>query len=270
MALTLAQARALVFAYLRRHAAERSHADQLNLIGGRREWADLADSLGFALEEVDLSTVQQVFHDLYLERLIIPGAGPRSSNAAMEWPFYRITEYGRQMLHNSEYAPHDPDGYLSRLQREIPRVDAVILRYLEEALGCYRSDFLLAAAVMTGCAAEKAILLLVDAYGKAIADSAKKAKFEKDTQSWVISRKYDAFWKGIQPTVPNLPASLGDDLHTILDRTFDLIRTTRNDAGHPAGKPPDRDAVHANLILFPAYCRRVYALVDYFGKSPTI
>jgi hypothetical protein len=121
---------------------------------------------------------------------------------------------------------------------------------------------------MTGCAAEKAILLLMDGYGRAIPDAGKRAKFEQETQARNISVKYKALWKRIEPTVPSLPPELGDDLHTILDRTFDLIRTARNDAGHPAGKQLDRDAVHANLILFPVYCRRVYALIGHFANNP--
>jgi hypothetical protein len=118
---------------------------------------------------------------------------------------------------------------------------------------------------MTGCAAEKAMLLLIDQYGSSISDAAKRQKYADETaEKFGIKRKYDAFWSRVAPVAAQLPSGFGDDLHTILDRVFDLIRTTRNDAGHPTGKVVERETVHANLILFPGYCRRIYKLLDHF------
>ena len=267
MSLTLAQARTVVLAYLRQVQPAGPGRGSPQVLGPPETWDKVARQLGMALDKSDFLVIRQVFHELYLERVIITGSPQGDS---MCWPFYRITDYGRTILASGEYVPHDSDGYIARLKREVPSIDAVIIRYLDEALGCYRSGFLLAAAVMTGCAAEKAILLLVETYAQAIADAAKKAKFEKDTQPWMISKKYEALWKRLEPAVPSIPPDLGDDLHTVLDRTFDLIRTTRNSAGHPAGKPLDHDAVHANLILFPVYCKRVYGLIGHFAKNPVV
>ena len=266
MAIDYAQLRTIVLEYLRRQPT-----GQLNLIGGggREAWQNLCRQHGLTPNEADYVTIQRIFHEMYLERIIITGASPTNMGTqAMSWPFYRVTEYGKKAIGAREYVPHDPDGYLARIKSDIPGLDETILRYLQEALGCYRSGFLLAAAVMVGCAAEKALLLLVDAFGSALADPAKKAKYEKDTQSRIISRKYEALWKRLEPLAPSLPAALGDDLHVILDRIFDLIRTTRNEAGHPTGKPLERETVHANLLLFPSYCRRVYGLMDYFQANP--
>ena len=82
------------------------------------------------------------------------------------------------MLETKEYSPYDPEGYLARLKKEIPAIDPVILRYLEESLSCLRMNCLLAASVMIGLAAEKATLLLVEAFGNAISDAAEKASYE--------------------------------------------------------------------------------------------
>jgi hypothetical protein len=154
------------------------------------------------------------------------------------------------------------------LRDAIPAIHADILRYCEEALLCFRYGALLASAVMLGCAAEKAALLLIDAFGKAIADPTKRAKYEKEIDHWVISTKYKTLWKRLEPLIPTLPQDLGDGLHTILDRVFDLIRVTRNDAGHPTGKAIEREVILGNYILFPSYCKRVYGLIDYFTKNP--
>ena len=107
---------------------------------------------------------------------------------------------------------------------------------------------------MIGCAAEKAMLQLIETLGNAINDAGKKAKFEKDTKTRMISQKYAILWKIIEPLASSLPDELGMDLHVILDRVFDLIRTTRNDAGHPTGKIIEKETVHANFLLFPNYC----------------
>jgi hypothetical protein len=121
---------------------------------------------------------------------------------------------------------------------------------------------------MLGCAAEKAALLLIETFGNAIQNPQHRKKYQDDTQHWMISRKYDALWKRLAPLAGSLPKPLGEDLHTILDRVFDLIRTTRNAAGHPTGKTIERETMHANLLLFPSYCRRVYGLIDHFHANP--
>jgi hypothetical protein len=224
---------------------------------------------GRQIRDRDREVARQVFHELYLERILIPGAGSNSvGDGLMGWPFYVLTEYGKQVLSAPEYQPHDANGYLSLLKQQIPSVDVDLLRYLDESLQCFQRGTLLASAVMLGCAAEKASLLLIEAFGNAIQDPAKKQKYEKDTDHWMISRKYDALWKRLEPLATGLPRELGEDLHTNLDRVFDLIRTTRNSAGHPTGKKVERDTMRANLILFPSYCRRVYGLIDHFKVTP--
>lgn len=261
MSLSYDEVRSTVLEYLRSHP----HGQVPVRIPIFHRW----EEQGRQITDEDRIVAQQIFHEFYLERIIITGAGPHSMGSGlMSWPFYRLTEFGKQALESPEYQPHDPDGYLKQLQLDIPAVDDVITRYLEESLSCFQRHLLLAAAVMLGCAAEKAMLLLVETFGNAIQDAQKQKKFQKETGSWMISRKYEALWKRLEPLVSNLPRELGDDLHTILDRVFDLIRTTRNMAGHPTGKTVERDTMRANFILFPSYCRRVYALIDYFSNNP--
>jgi hypothetical protein len=243
-----------------------SRSEQLGVIEDNHPICQKCAEKGTRIDGKLKEEIQQMFHDLYLERIIITGSGSRSGsgNAAMGWPFYRVTEYGRKVLSTPEYVPHDPEGYLALLKQQIPTLDSIIIRYLEEALGCFRQNFLLAAAVMTGCAAEKALLQLIEAFGDAISDANERAKYEKETQHWMVTRKYEALWKRLEPMSASLPNELGADLHTILDRVRDLIKTARDEAGHPTGKVPDRETVRANLILFPSYCRRIYGLVSHF------
>ena len=120
---------------------------------------------------------------------------------------------------------------------------------------------------MIGCAAEKALLQLIEAFGSALKDPAEKSKYEKDTKSWVISTKYKALWKRMNDKLTALPGHLSDDLAIILDRAYDLIRTTRNEAGHPTGKKLELDVVQASFVLFPGYCKRIYGLLDFLGSK---
>jgi len=75
-------------------------------------------------EQID-AIVCQIYHELYLERIIIPGDTNLSggSREAIRWPSYRITDHGRRVLQTQEYSPYDPDGYLRRLKLEILGID---------------------------------------------------------------------------------------------------------------------------------------------------
>ena len=208
--------------------------------------------------------VCQIYHELYLDRIIVSGTG-RTSADRMNWPFYRITDHGRRVLQTREYSPYDRHGYLRRLKSDIADLDETIVRYVAESLECLHRDCLLAAAVTIGCAAEKAVLLLIERFGKAISDPGKKKQYEKETDTWIVTRKYKAFRKKLQSVVKDLPQELSDPLEQRLHGTFDLIRRTRNDAGHPTGEPITREMVRASQIVFPDYCKYVYSLIEHFG-----
>jgi hypothetical protein len=210
--------------------------------------------------------IYQVYHELYLERIIFPGsANPNSSNPT-SWPYYQITNHGRRVLETIEYSPYDPDGYLRRLKSEVPGVDETLVRYVDESLRCLRADCLLAAAVTIGCASEKAMLLLIEQFGQAISNVEKKQKYDEETSSWIITRKYRAFRSRLDGIANQLPKELSAPLEQQLHGVFDLIRQIRNDAGHPTGDPITRDAILASHIVFPGYCKYTYALKDYFTR----
>ncbi|MCK4998050.1 MAG: hypothetical protein KAS23_00895, partial [Anaerohalosphaera sp.] len=111
---------------------------------------------------------------------------------------------------------------------------------------------------------EKAILLLVETFSSTL-EGGDKAAFEKETNTFIISRKYNALWSRIEPIAASLPDNLGYNLESIIHNTFDIIRSTRNDAGHPSGNPIEKETVHANLLLFPIFCKRIYRLIDHFS-----
>jgi len=233
--------------------------------------AQQCKTIGMPLDAAGFTVVQDAFHELYRQGYISTGRSPFATgpnDPGMNWPYYRLTEFGRKSLSSPDYVPYDSDGYIAQLIKEVPSLDRAIIRYLDESMGCFMNGFHLAASVVLGCAAEKALLQLVETFGNALADPNAKADFLKKTESWMINRKYEALWKRLGPLAKSLPDRLGDDLQVNLDQIFDLIRTTRNNAGHPSGTTVDAETVHANLILFPKYCRCVYRLIEHFSKNP--
>ena len=218
----------------------------------------------------DWPTIQQIIHELYVEGIINPGQKIRphitGTTNLLGFPLFHVTAYGEKVLENTEYQPHDQDGYLQKIKTEISIIDPVIIRYLEECLSCFRRNLLLSSAVMLGCASEKAVLLLIETFGATL-QGAQKTAFEKETNTFIISRKYKSLWSRLEPISKSLPDNLGDNLESIIHNTFDIIRTTRNDAGHPSGNIIEKETVHANLLLFPIFCKRIYKLIDYFSAS---
>lgn len=122
---------------------------------------------------------------------------------------------------------------------------------------------------MLGVASEKGILLLAEAYTNAIIDPSRKQKIQKeidDTQS--IFTKFNILKKEFDLIKKDLRTKVGDDIDLQLNSVFDLIRITRNDAGHPTGAKVDRRRVYSNLQVFTRYCKIIYDLIEYFKNNP--
>jgi len=68
------------------------------------------------------------------------------------------------------------------------------------------------------------------------------------------------------PSTP-LPAEIQSVLTQQIDGIYDLIRRTRNEAGHPTGRRMERDETHALLLLFPTYCKTVHELMEWLATN---
>ena len=140
---------------------------------------------------------------------------------------------------------------------------------MTECLRTFRIGCLLSSAVMIGCASEKALLLLLDAYVTALPLTEGK-HFRKKIDGKFIKTQYDEFIKMLQGHLRALlPRDLDDGLVNTLLGVFEMIRSERNDAGHPTGKTPSRDIAFANISVFPGYLKRIYELIDWLeSKGP--
>jgi len=212
----------------------------------------------------DREKVREIINELIVEGIV--GWGINELNPGP--PHLKVTRHGQEVLEAGQVIPNDPDGYLKYLKAQVPNLDSTIDVYVAEALQAYLRGLMLASTVMLGGASEKAFLLLLESYTNAIHDNSRRQAFEKMTAG-PIKRKFDEFRIDLSGVKGLLPKPLADDLEIQLDGVFNLIRTCRNDVGHPTGRQIDRRLAYANLQLFVPYCKRLYDLIDYFNKNPS-
>ena len=204
-----------------------------------------------------------VIWELIIEGVYTPGSGTVRST----FPFLRATKYGRKVFEAGELTAHDPDDYLQKLKMACPAIDSTTLLYATEALDTFRLGNFLASVVMIGVAAESMLLRLVVSIHSALQIPQKQLKFEKATKDKSAKTQHDEVLVRLRSPVSPLPADLDSVLTQHIDGIYDLMRRTRNDAGHPTGRRMERDETHALLLLFPTYCKTVCDLMDWLAKN---
>ena len=208
----------------------------------------------------------EVIWDLLVQGVLAPGTGSIHIQSSV---FFHVTEYGKQCLEAGEVTPHDPDGYMKRLAARVGgQLDDIVSLYVHESLLTFVARRYLASAVMLGVASERCIDMLCSQLAEHLAPSTSASTFERDLEraGRSVKQRFDLLWNRL--LAEQLPAELRDALEIQLGGVFTLIRYTRNEAGHPAGRDVDRETANANLELFPGYCERVYGLLRHFGVQP--
>ncbi len=212
------------------------------------------------LDHPDAKPVVVVMADLVREGIVVPGVTRGNQYNAWTFPNYFVSPYGEKVLANQDFEPHDPDGYLARLRREVTDPDPVALAYLAESIEGFRSLRLLSAAVMLGGAAERAFLETVESLKAPLGGDFPKSV---DRAFW-ISEKRDILVKTLAALDP-LPGDLADRVKFALNSGAEAIRFARNDVGHPKMVSMDRDAVHGYLVVFPTAYKVFRALLTHFN-----
>ncbi|MDD5259481.1 MAG: hypothetical protein PHD29_05895 [bacterium] len=210
----------------------------------------------------DEENIREIMHGLYVQGIIVFGMNASNPN----WPWFKITDYGSKCLASSEIIPYDPEEYLSKLRMNIPNIDEAIISYVTESLETFLRGCYMASTVMLGCASEKALILLSEAYQNTIIDTRAQEAFRKKMETNFIKTRFDKLNHELNSIKANFPDTIREDLETILNGIFTLIRNYRNDVGHPTGRIVSREVAYANLILFSTYCKKVYDLIEYFNK----
>jgi len=211
----------------------------------------------------DREKIRTIIWEFIIQGILIPGA----DDTQPDLPFLTVTEYGKKVIEIKEIQPHDPDGYLAYVKGEIPNIDNEIERYLTESLQAYLRGLMLSSVVSLGVASEKAFILLLGALTDSITDSRKNSKFRKLQTNISTKKKFDEVKKEIINIRPKLPRDVQENLETHLEGVFNVIRVTRNEAGHPTGRIIRRDEAFVNLRLFVHYLKKIYQLIDWLNQN---
>jgi len=168
--------------------------------------------------------------------------------------------------------PFEIEKFPETIREKVPECDPVIVRFVEEAIICWKSEAYLACAFMLGAASERATNLLIQTYGESITDQTNREKFFSKVNNRMISVRFDEFRKSYagcksKPTA----AVLSQDLDTVIGTIFHFCRITRNEVGHPQIVPDlDKGVLLANLGQFVTYIGRIYGLMQHFKANGVV
>ena len=115
MKLERSQLRSLVLEYLRHHKTG-GQVGLYNEAGHFFHWWNWRKQpIACAENQVAL---HEIFHELYIEGIIASGSPGATGQDSMGWPFFYVTEYGNRALSETEFQPHDPEGFVDHFKRK--------------------------------------------------------------------------------------------------------------------------------------------------------
>jgi hypothetical protein len=213
--------------------------------------------------EVEWSAINEALWSLIVRRLAWVATYERNPNA---W-YVSLTERGKAAAQGESVNPDDPSGYLKKLLRDAPETSEVVQLYLRESLNSFEQECYLASAVMLGVAAEACMLDTADVFVNWNGSPAEKLKeiLENPRTFYVV--KLEAFQKSLAAAKGSLPPELSDNLDLDVNAVIQLIRQTRNEAGHPTGRRIDREDAFNHLIIYARANKRLYGLMTFFKNG---
>jgi hypothetical protein len=175
-----------------------------------------------------------------------------------------VSHVGRRILENQQvYFFHDVSTYESLIKSQIESIDDTTLLYLKESMQAFRSGCILSATVMLGIATEHTFLLLLEAIDSNPKYQAMYAAAQKERS---VLPKINKFRSILDKNISTLPHEVREDLDTQFAGIQSVIRTFRNDSGHPTGKIIDREQAYVLLNLFIPYGKKMYQPIEHFKK----
>jgi hypothetical protein len=212
------------------------------------------------LSIADRDLFLEVFWGLFREGVITLGI----DDANRAFPHFRVTTFGRRLLeHGQAYFFHDVSSYEATIRKEVPKIDDITLIYLKEAMQAFRVGCLLSASVMLGVSTEHVFMLLLEQIEQNPKySSIYTGVFEQKT----ILQKVNKFKNVLDQHAKELTPEVREDLDTNFAGILSIIRTFRNQSGHPTGKIIDREQVYVLLQLFIPYCKKMHQLTEYFSQ----
>jgi len=115
---------------------------------------------------------------------------------------------------------------------------------------------------MLGVASEQEFNRMLDVINDndRVRDSFKRFLTAKNTL-----KRLENFRRVVESGTHDLPYSIRENLDSNLSGIGNIIRTFRNDSGHPSGRIIEREQVYVLMNLFVAYVRQIHDLCDHFA-----
>jgi len=223
----------------------------VRLVGGNPNVTHLSSN--------DSELFLEVFWSLFREGIITLGL----NDSNRDFPHFHVTQFGQKIIaHEAAYFFHDVSSYERSIKTEVPSIDDVTLLYLKEAMQSFKTGCLLASSVMLGVATEHTFLLLLERIDHSPVHSPTFADVKRERS---ILPKVNKFKRILDAHIGGLPPEIKEDLDTHFAGILSIIRTFRNQAGHPTGKIIDREQAYVLMQLFIPYCRKMYRLMDHYS-----
>lgn len=168
-----------------------------------------------------------------------------------------------------EMLPFEIERFPEVLKENIPNVDPIIVRFIEEAIVTIKAGSNLGCAFLLGGASEKAIYLLIDAYTQAIPDQTMRDRFVSKTSKKFISKVFEEFKASWKSSI-NKPQGYGwtNDIEVKIEQIFQFCRICRNESGHPHLPPNlDKGVLLANMGQFVKYIEDMYGMINYYKDN---
>lgn len=213
------------------------------------------------LSSNDQEIFLEIFWDLFRQGIITLGFD-RSNR---QYPYFRVSSQGKRILeYQQPYFFHDVSSYQKVIIESIPDIDEITLLYLKEAMQDFLSGCVLSSSVMLGVAAEHSFRLLLDDIEQ---NDTYKERFKKAFKERYILPQLNEFRKILDLHKGDLPKEIKEDLDTNFSGIAAIIRTFRNDSGHPSGNIISREQCYILLKLFIPYCKKIYQLKKYYSEN---
>ena len=214
----------------------------------------------------DELNVNQIVWDLIVDRVLTMGL---STSPREEWPFLRLTDFGRSVAQQALPTHYDPEGYIVTLESPVPNLDPVIKQYALEGLHCFKQRLFFAAAVMFGAAAEKAVLLLLQSIGDAETNQQRKDEIVQLLERPSLPKIFETIQSTLKRLIKakKIPYSVHEGSIEHILSLFEMIRVQRNDAVHPATGEVNRTKVFLTIQALPAALEVVYRLIEWFAQN---
>lgn len=212
----------------------------------------------YTLSPTDRELFLEVFWDLFRQGIITIGL----NDSNREFPFCRLSRLGQKLVGAQDtYFFHDVSTYTRWLQQEVPAIDPVTLLYVQEALQAFRSGCILSSTVMLGVATEHTFLQVLESCERSATYARRFSPVAKERS---ILHKVNKFKKILDDCI-DLGPEIREDLDTQFAGIISIIRTFRNQAGHPTGRIIEREQAYVLLQLFIPYCRKMYLLSEHLS-----